>query len=43
LPADVVGKLLVNLDDEVKALKDKKEGGLDIDSLLHFQRTANYL
>jgi xylulose-5-phosphate/fructose-6-phosphate phosphoketolase len=38
-----VGKLLVNLDDRVQALRSQKEGGLDLEGLLAFQHVANYL
>lgn len=43
LPSDIVGKLLINLDDEIAALKSKKEGGLDIEGLLAYQHVTNYL
>jgi len=41
LPADVVDKLLVNLDDRIIKLKDG--GKLDLEGLLTFQRATNYL
>lgn len=41
LPGDIVGKLLVNLDSEIKALKEDKK--FDIEGLLWFQHVANYL
>lgn len=41
LPADLVNQLLVNLDEDIKALKSKKE--FDLEGLMEFQRVANYL
>nr|ODO02235.1 phosphoketolase [Cryptococcus depauperatus CBS 7855] len=43
LPADLLELLLVNLNDQVKELKEKKNNGLDLDGLLDYQRVANYL
>lgn len=43
LPQDLVKQLLINLDDEISTLRAKKEGGLDLEGLLNFQRVANYL
>ncbi len=43
LPSDLVSQLLINLNEPIKALKAKKEGGLDLEGLLEFQRVANYL
>jgi hypothetical protein len=43
LNPDIAGKLLVNLDDRIQALRSQKEGGLDIEALLAFQHVANYL
>nr|WRH23617.1 phosphoketolase [Naematelia aurantialba] len=43
LPPDIVNQLLVNLDENISALKGKEEGGLDLEGLLAFQRVANYL
>ena len=43
LPGDLVKQLLVNLDDRIETLKSKKQDGLDVESLLAFQRVANYL
>ena len=42
LSPDVAGKLLVNLDDRIKSLRDNKDG-LDLEGLLAFQHVANYL
>jgi hypothetical protein len=41
LSPDVAGKLLVNLDREVAALKESKD--FDLEGLMTFQRVANYL
>lgn len=41
LPEDLVRQLLVNLDDQIKRLKNDKE--FDLEGLLAYQRTANYL
>ncbi|KAK6910444.1 hypothetical protein I203_104476 [Kwoniella mangroviensis CBS 8507] len=41
LPEDLVKQLLVNLDDDIKQLKDDKS--FDLEGLLAYQRTANYL
>lgn len=41
LPAELVTKLLVNLDDEIKALKGNKE--FDLEGLMTYQHVANYL
>jgi len=43
LSPEIAGKLLVNLDDRIKTLRDQKEGGLDLEGLLAFQHVANYL
>lgn len=43
LSPEIAGKLLVNLDDRIQALKSQKEGGLDLEGLLAFQHVANYL
>lgn len=42
LDPELVGKLLVNLDSQVNSLKSG-DGAVDIESLLAFQRAANYL
>jgi len=42
LNPDIAGKLLVNLDDRIQALR-AKDSGLDIEGLLAFQHVANYL
>ena len=42
LPAELVGQLLVNLDDKIAALKGK-QGALDIEGLLAYQHVCNYL
>lgn len=41
LSPDIAGKLLVNLDKNVTALKENKD--FDLEGLLTFQRVANYL
>jgi xylulose-5-phosphate/fructose-6-phosphate phosphoketolase len=43
LSPEIAGKLLVNLDDRIKTLREQKEGGLDLEGLLAFQHVANYL
>lgn len=41
LDPSLVGQLLVNLDNEVEALKGNKE--IDLEGIMTFQRAANYL
>nr|XP_018261529.1 phosphoketolase [Kwoniella dejecticola CBS 10117]OBR83687.1 phosphoketolase [Kwoniella dejecticola CBS 10117] len=41
LPEDLVRQLLINLDDKIASLKDERS--LDLEGLLAYQRTANYL
>jgi xylulose-5-phosphate/fructose-6-phosphate phosphoketolase len=41
LPQELVTKLLVNLDDEIKALQGSD--GFDLEGLMAFQEVANYL
>ncbi|ODO06787.1 hypothetical protein I350_04146 [Cryptococcus amylolentus CBS 6273] len=43
LPHDIVASLLVNLDSQADQLRAKKQGGLDLEGLLYFQRAANYI
>lgn len=42
LPADIVGKLLVNLDAQIGSLKADDQQ-IDIEGIMAFQRAANYL
>lgn len=42
LSPEVAGKLLVDLDDRIKALRDDKSS-IDIEGLIAFQHVANYL
>ncbi|WVQ82132.1 hypothetical protein IAT38_004260 [Cryptococcus sp. DSM 104549] len=42
LPAELVNQLLVNLDDKIAGLKEKKDG-IDLEGLLAYQCTANYI
>jgi xylulose-5-phosphate/fructose-6-phosphate phosphoketolase len=45
LPREILEKLLVNLDDEIKDLQSNsgKENGIDLEGLQFFQRTADYM
>ena len=43
LPKAIVEQLLINLDDRISELKSRKDGGLDLEGLISFQRVANYL
>jgi xylulose-5-phosphate/fructose-6-phosphate phosphoketolase len=45
LSHEIIGKLLVNLDDEIKDLQSNKgkENGIDLEGLQFFQRTADYM
>lgn len=42
LDKSLVGQLLVNLDQQVQAVKDGKEK-IDLEGIMAFQRAANYL